>query len=301
MRCCVRVRGPATSWRSPGRSGSPPRGSRCSSSEPSTPTVLPDAARAHALRAEFPAALDAQLAPRPPLADGVAAALAGATAMLDVSDGLAIDARRIAEASGVAIDLDGAPRSARRSRCAGGEDHALLATFPRRAPRLPGGFRRDRHRCAPASGLTVDGREYGERGGWDPYDDWNGGGGLAPLARCLARRSATASTAPCRRSPCAGRARGRRASRAPGRATSARRPPPHPDSGTPTSASRLCTSSSPPSSYGGSRNTTSHRSPACPAAPRKLWAGWLDTTISGAVAARCGRLARGRRSPARSC
>ena len=88
------------------RSGSRPRDSRCSSNAPSTTTACPTPSAPHALRAEFPAALAAQLTPRPPLADGVAAALAGATAMLDLSDGLAIDARRIADASGVALDLD---------------------------------------------------------------------------------------------------------------------------------------------------------------------------------------------------
>ncbi len=139
---------------------------------------VPDAERAHALRAEFPEELGAQLTPRPPLADGVAAALAGATAMLDISDGLAIDARRIADASGVAIDLDavaiGSPPA-----LAGGEDHALLATFPAALVDrgvLPGGFRRIGTVRAGA-GLTIDGREYGERGGWDPYEDWNGGTG----------------------------------------------------------------------------------------------------------------------------
>ena len=58
---------------------------------------------------------------------------------------------------------------------AGGEDHALLATFPAGAT-LPGGFRRI-GTVRAGSGLTIDGREYGERGGWDPYDGWNGGAG----------------------------------------------------------------------------------------------------------------------------
>lgn len=140
---------------------------------------VPDAARAAALRAEFPEALAAQLAPRPPLADGVAAALAGATAMLDLSDGLAIDARRIADASGVVIDLDAAAVGSPEA-LAGGEDHALLATFPP-GTTLPGGFR-PIGTVGEGSGLTVDGREYAERGGWDPYDPdpnagWNGGRG----------------------------------------------------------------------------------------------------------------------------
>ncbi len=140
---------------------------------------VPDAERAQALRAEFPDALDAQLTPRPPLADGVAAALAGATAMLDVSDGLAIDARRIADASGVALDLDSAAIGSAVA-LTGGEAHALLATFPPdlegSGGSLPGGFRRIGAVRAGA-GLLIDGRVYGERGGWDPYEDWNGGAG----------------------------------------------------------------------------------------------------------------------------
>ena len=134
----------------------------------------PDAARARDLRAEFPAALDAQLTPRPPLADGIAAAASGATSMLDLSDGLALDARRLAEASGVALDLS-ASAVGSASALAGGEDHALLATFPATAV-LPGGFRRIGV-VREGSGLLVDGREFGERGGWDPYEDWNGGAG----------------------------------------------------------------------------------------------------------------------------
>jgi thiamine-monophosphate kinase len=140
---------------------------------------IPDATRAHGLRTEFAAAIEAQLTPRPPLGDGIAASLAGATAMLDVSDGLAIDARRVADASGVAIDLDsaaiGSPASLRVA-LAGGEDHALLATFPASLAALPGGFRRIGTVSAGA-GLTVDGREYDGRGGWDPYEGWNGGVG----------------------------------------------------------------------------------------------------------------------------
>jgi thiamine-monophosphate kinase len=135
---------------------------------------VPDAERAHALRSEHAAAIAAQLTPRPPLADGIAAALAGATSMLDLSDGLAIDARRIADASGVAIDLI-ASAIGSPAALAGGEDHALLATFPP-GTALPGGFRRIGEVRA-GSGLTVDGRAYGERGGWDPYEDWNGRAG----------------------------------------------------------------------------------------------------------------------------
>lgn len=135
---------------------------------------VPDARRAEALRGECPDEIAAQLTPRPPLSDGVAAAVSGATAMLDLSDGLALDARRLAEASGVALDLSstavGSPQA-----LTGGEDHALLATFPAGVA-LPGGF----HPIGvvrEGAGLLVDGRAFDARGGWDPYDDWNGAAG----------------------------------------------------------------------------------------------------------------------------
>jgi thiamine-monophosphate kinase len=131
-------------------------------------TGAPDAARARAVRAEFPAEVEAQLAPAPPLLDGPAAALAGATAMLDVSDGLAIDGRRIAAASGVRLDIDSAALESPTS-LTGGEAHALLATFPPGAA-LPGGFRVI-GRVLEGEGLSVDGVPYDARGGWDPYVD----------------------------------------------------------------------------------------------------------------------------------
>jgi thiamine-monophosphate kinase len=134
----------------------------------------PDAARAAELAAREPERIAAQLRPRPPVADGPLAAEAGATAMLDISDGLALDARRVALASGVGIDL---ARSAVGSHDAltGGEDHALLATFPP-GTALPGGFRRIGG-VVEGNGVLVDGRPYDERGGWDPFAGWNGDAG----------------------------------------------------------------------------------------------------------------------------
>ncbi len=86
-----------------------------------------------------------QLRPQPPIAAGVSAALAGATSMLDLSDGLSRDAARIAKASGVTVslnrrDLQGFEAMLEEAARAiganafdwvldGGEDHSLLATF----------------------------------------------------------------------------------------------------------------------------------------------------------------------------
>lgn len=87
-----------------------------------------------------------QLRPMPPILSGVLANKAGATSMLDVSDGLAKDASRIAKASGVTVQIDKSALlgfeavlelAALRLEVTpenwvlfGGEDHALLATFP---------------------------------------------------------------------------------------------------------------------------------------------------------------------------
>lgn len=97
-----------------------------------------------------------QLRPSPPISSGAAAAIAGATSMLDISDGLAKDASRIARASAVSIEIDPlmlqgfeavleeAARAIGASESDwvlfGGEDHALLATFPPNAE-LPREFK----------------------------------------------------------------------------------------------------------------------------------------------------------------
>lgn len=118
------------------------------------------------------AAIAAQLRPAPPIGLGPIAAVAGATAMMDVSDGLALDAARMADASGVTLDLDGdALGSDPRLALAGGEDHALLATFPGDA--LAPGFRIiGRVRERSAAGVLCDGEPV-DLAGWDPYRDWD--------------------------------------------------------------------------------------------------------------------------------
>jgi thiamine-monophosphate kinase len=119
-----------------------------------------------------------QLAPQPPIAMGAIAAAHGATAMMDVSDGLALDARRLAAASGVTLDLETPRLGSDPARAvSGGEDHALLATFPANVD-LPEGFRRlGSVRARSAAALTVDGEPYGGHAGWDPYRDWDSGRG----------------------------------------------------------------------------------------------------------------------------
>ena len=133
-------------------------------------------ARAADVRARHPRLVAAQLAPEPPVSAGVVAAVAGATAMLDVSDGLARDARRIAEASGVDLDFDGSSLGPDlRVALAGAEDHGLLATFPADAT-VPEPFEVV-GRVVPGRGaILVDGRPVGADG-WDPYSGWDGRSG----------------------------------------------------------------------------------------------------------------------------
>ncbi|RLK49371.1 thiamine-phosphate kinase [Microbacterium telephonicum] len=114
--------------------------------------------------------LAAQLRPQPPVALGVAAAEAGASAMMDVSDGLLLDAGRLARASGVTVALAGEWSD---EALRGGEDHALLATFPPDAA-LPSGFRAvGRVEPRGEDSVTVAGLADAGPGGWDPYRDWD--------------------------------------------------------------------------------------------------------------------------------
>lgn len=118
------------------------------------------------------AAVAAQLRPSPPIGLGVVAAAAGATAMMDVSDGLALDARRLADASGVTIALERVALGATPERAlAGGEDHALLAAFPDGV--LPPGFRAiGTVRPRGDDDLLCDDLPV-DLSGWDPYRDWD--------------------------------------------------------------------------------------------------------------------------------
>jgi thiamine-monophosphate kinase len=127
------------------------------------------------------ALLDAHRRPQPRYDLALAAAAAGASAMIDVSDGLVQDLGHVATASGVGIDL-GSTALAPDEQLAeaavalgrdpmdwvltGGEDHAFAACLPAHA--LPRGWRAI-GRVRPGGRVTLDGREIGGPGGFDHF------------------------------------------------------------------------------------------------------------------------------------
>ena len=127
-----------------------------------------------------PELVDYHRRPRPPYKQGPAAARAGATAMLDISDGLGRDAGRMARASGVRIELDDLQLAddvaqlqeavgaddAWRSVVEGGEEHSLLACFPPMTA-LPDGWRQIGQVVA-GWGVRLRGESV-TGGGWDHF------------------------------------------------------------------------------------------------------------------------------------
>ncbi len=116
---------------------------------------------------------------------GAAAAAAGATAMIDVSDGLLADLGHIAAASGVTVDLDRSafvvaePLQAVAAATGtdpyalvltGGEDHALAATFPESSAVPDGWTVVGRVRDAdPEPAVLVDGAAWEAAAGFDHF------------------------------------------------------------------------------------------------------------------------------------
>lgn len=139
----------------------------------------------------------AHLRPAPPYDAGPEAARLGATAMIDVSDGLLADLGHVAAASGVLINLNGSalapdtalseaaarlpvPESSSRTTAGfspqsialtwvltGGEDHSLAAAFP------PGTVLPERWRLIgevrEGSGVTVDDAPHEGPAGWQHF------------------------------------------------------------------------------------------------------------------------------------
>ncbi len=145
----------------------------------------------------------AHLRPAPPYDAGPQAADLGATAMIDVSDGLLADLGHVADSSGVLIDVSaetlrppaplldaaravihedpsartsvgaspGPPDSARDQALAwvltGGEDHALAATFPPGVQLPPRWTVIGEVRTG--EGVLVDGERWAGQAGWDHF------------------------------------------------------------------------------------------------------------------------------------
>lgn len=133
------------------------------------------------------AVVEAQRVPAVPYGAGRQAALAGATSMIDISDGLVADLGHIATASQVVINLDtshldvpeplqavaaATGRDPLQFILAGGEDHALVGTFP--ATRVPDDWQvigrvSEVDSAAGEGQVLVDGQPWDSSAGWDHF------------------------------------------------------------------------------------------------------------------------------------
>lgn len=117
--------------------------------------------------------VDAYRRPEPPYLEGPRAAREGATAMIDVSDGLLADLGHVATASGVGIALDTSAWDVAEPIAdvaaatnadpltfllTGGDDHTLAATFPAERG-APDGWTVV-GRVVEGEGVTVDGQDW---------------------------------------------------------------------------------------------------------------------------------------------
>jgi thiamine-monophosphate kinase len=119
--------------------------------------------------------------PQPDYRAGVTAAAAGASSMIDVSDGLVADLGHVAVASGVRIDIRSASLADarldaaaevlgadwRRWALSGGEDHVLAATFASDAT-VPHAWLVV-GQVLEGNGVLVDSQPFRGRGGWDHF------------------------------------------------------------------------------------------------------------------------------------
>lgn len=126
--------------------------------------------------------VEAYRRPEPPYDAGQVAAEAGATSMIDISDGLIAEAGHLAHESGVAIDVHSGAFEVAEPLTAvgaalgadplgfilgGGDDHALLATFADRAS-VPEGWEVVGE-VTEGEGVTVDGAAYDGPTGWTHF------------------------------------------------------------------------------------------------------------------------------------
>jgi thiamine-monophosphate kinase len=188
----------------PPPAGSPPRSA---GSAPPPAGSAPRSVGLGASDPAWASLVTAQLRPAPPYDAGPEAAALGAHAMIDVSDGLLADLGHLADASGVQIDVDSAaalpaqagsplleaaravrsadrnffgrtgrgitPEHADARRVAlrwvltGGEDHSLVATFPRGVA-LPSRWRVI-GAVREGSGVLVDAAPWAGDTGWNHF------------------------------------------------------------------------------------------------------------------------------------